>query len=114
MSVYQQGDIVSIKFPFVNDPADGKERPAIVISNADSNLDGDVILACITTTIRVTPFSYMLDNSHLSRSLPANSEVRCNKLMTLKQSLITRKVSSLNQDKVQDLLDKVWSSMKKK
>jgi mRNA-degrading endonuclease toxin of MazEF toxin-antitoxin module len=112
---FTQGDIVKLNFPFSEDPSKSKLRPATVISNSNSNkLDADLILLPITTTIRITPYSYLLDNSFLSRSLPQNSEIRCNKIFTLRRSLIQGKVSSINNNnKIEEISKLVYDAIKK-
>ncbi|MBA7558352.1 hypothetical protein ES705_51151 [subsurface metagenome] len=111
---FKQGDIVKLNFPFSDDPSKSKLRPATIISNSDSNkLDADLILLPITTTIRITPFSFLLDNSFLSRSLPKDSEIRCNKIFTLRKSLIQGKVSSINdKNKIEEMSNLVFEAIK--
>ena len=45
---YAKGDVVLVAFPFRDKPA-VKVRPAIVVSGADYNRRGDVIIAAVTT-----------------------------------------------------------------
>jgi len=45
---FAKGDVVLVAFPFRDKPA-AKARPAVVLSGADCNRRGDVIIAAITT-----------------------------------------------------------------
>jgi mRNA interferase MazF len=45
---YSQGDIVLIPFPFT-DLSQSKKRPAIILSNAKPNAQGDYLLVQITS-----------------------------------------------------------------
>ena len=68
--MYKQGDIITVKYPFSDKPQKAKLRPAIVISNKKSNnLDNDLLIAPITTTIRATPFSFTIDNKDILLNL---------------------------------------------
>lgn len=49
---YSPGDVVVIKFPFT-DQVGAKQRPAVVVSSADYNVNRpDVVLLAITSQIR--------------------------------------------------------------
>jgi mRNA-degrading endonuclease toxin of MazEF toxin-antitoxin module len=92
----QQFDIVAVRFPFSDQSARYKLRPAIVVSNQIANrIDHDLLCCPITTRLRQEPFSFPLDNHFLTHPLPSESEVRCNKVTTIRRSLITKKVSRL-------------------
>jgi mRNA interferase MazF len=111
--MYKQFDIVAVNYPFSDNPQQSKLRPAIIISNALSNeLDSDVLLCPISTQIRSEVFSYSLDGVYLTFPLPAKSEIRCNKITTLRTSLIIKKISSLKQEKHEEVLDLVIKALK--
>ncbi|PKQ67851.1 type II toxin-antitoxin system PemK/MazF family toxin [Raineya orbicola] len=58
---YKQGDIVWLNYPFSDDSAKSKKRPALVVSNKKSNsLDNDLLIVPITTNIRGDIFAYKL------------------------------------------------------
>jgi mRNA interferase MazF len=110
MSKYKKGDIVKVPYPFSDDFSQSKIRPAIIISNEISNnLDSDYLVAQITSSIRRTPSSSMLDNRDLTNPLPLNSEVRCNKITTIRQHLILGKISSLKIEKQEELSEKIYT-----
>ena len=54
---YAKGDVVLVAFPFCDKPA-AKVRPAVVVSGAEYNRRGDVIIAAITTHPSRTPIDY--------------------------------------------------------
>lgn len=90
--MYKQGDIVIVRYPFSDNPKKSKKRPAVVVSNEKSNsIDQDLLICPITTTIRLTPFSYSIDGSDTLIPLPKNSEVRCNKVVTMRSHLLLTK-----------------------
>ncbi|MEK7253541.1 MAG: type II toxin-antitoxin system PemK/MazF family toxin, partial [Bacteroidota bacterium] len=45
----KQGTIVLVPFPFTDQPAKSKRRPAIIISNQSLNSIGDIIVAAVTS-----------------------------------------------------------------
>ena len=110
--MYQQGDIISVNYPFSDDFKKSKLRPAIIISNQKSNnLDGDVLICPITSTIRESEFSFLLNDIDLSDPLPKNSEIRCNKIATIRSSLILNKISALNIEALRIVLLKIKSAL---
>ena len=110
--MYQQGDIISVNYPFSDDFKKSKLRPAIIISNQKSNnLDGDVLICPITSTIRESEFSFLLNDIDLSDPLPKNSEIRCNKIATIRSSLIVNKISALNIEALRIVLLKIKSAL---
>lgn len=108
--MFKQGDIIAVRYPFSDDPGKSKLRPAVIISNERSNdLDQDFIISPITTTLRDTPFSFVLNEKDLISPLPRNSEVRCNKFATIRQNLIVAKISGINAESLSTLLNMVKS-----
>jgi mRNA interferase MazF len=111
--MYKQGDIIAVNYPFSDNPALSKLRPAIVISNIlSNNLDNDLLIAPITSILRNDIFSMQLVDNQLTISLPENSEIRCNKITTLRKSLVIRKISALKPAFYQELLEKIILALK--
>jgi mRNA interferase MazF len=54
---YAKGDVVLVAFPFRDKPA-AKVRPAVVMSSAEYNRRGDVIIAAVTTHPPRVPSDY--------------------------------------------------------
>jgi mRNA-degrading endonuclease toxin of MazEF toxin-antitoxin module len=109
--MYKQGDIIIVPYPFSDDLKKYKYRPAIVISNQKSNdLDDDLLICPITSAIRENEFSYQLEDKDTDEALPVQSEVRCNKIVTIRKSLIKRKFNNLKQKTLLKVIQKVKSS----
>ncbi len=81
--MYKQGDIIAVHYPLTDKPAKTKLRPAIVISNETSNkLDSDILVCPITT--KIDSFPTPLTDNDVTQPLLPGSEVRCNKIMTIR------------------------------
>lgn len=105
---YRQGDIIWVNFPFADNPIRFKPRPALIVSNERSNsLDNDLIIAQITSVLRGDEFSTELTSVMVHKSLPKISEIRCNKIATVRNNLILGKMTSLKPEYLKDILDKV-------
>ena len=111
--MYKQGDIIAVHYPLTDKPAKTKLRPAIIVSNETSNhLDNDILVCPITTKIHDSIFSYPLDNNDLTQPLLPDSEVRCNKIMTIRvwEKQIIGKISETNPQILAKILQLVKSS----
>jgi mRNA interferase MazF len=94
-AMYKQGDIVLVPFPFTNQ-AGTKHRPALVISGSLLNKTADIILVQITSKNKTDGFSIPINNNtDLTVPLKYLSEIRCNKLLVIDQSLIVIKISAV-------------------
>ena len=106
--MYKQGDIIAVYFPLTDKPAKTKLRPAIIVSNEKSNqVDNDILVCPLTTKIRDSEFSYLLNKNDLLQPLPNESEVRCNKIMTIRvwEKQIVGKISGVNGEALSDILE---------
>jgi len=92
-----KGDIVLVRFPFTDLSSD-KLRPALVI--APQNLEGDVILAFITTQINKEElcdiFISSKDADFNRTGLKRDSLIKINKLATLNKRIIIGKIGVLS------------------
>ena len=102
---FNQGDIILINFPF-SDFADGKVRPAIIISNHLANKT-DVICAQITSKPHKDLLSFEIKDDDVSDILKGYSEIRCHKLFTAKKSIIKQKISHLHKTSHSKLLRQI-------
>lgn len=86
------GDIVLIPVPFT-DLSSQKQRPVIVISNDEYNLNtADMVVVAMTSNPTPGPYSFMISSTNLSvGKLNRPSTVRVDKIYTLDQQL-TRKI----------------------
>ena len=92
----EQGDIVSVAFPFT-DATYYKKRPALVISNKKVNQTGDYLLMQITSKIRHDGLSVILfDEDYQDNILPLKSCVRVHKIFMLNEKMILKKVSKVS------------------
>ena len=93
---YQQGEIVSVLFPFT-DVSQTKKRPALILSNSIINQTGDYLLVQITSQVRNDGFSLPITSvDYVGQSLPLTSFVRVHKIFLLNESLILNKVTGVN------------------
>lgn len=87
------GDLVLVPFPFT-DLTSVKTRPALVLSNATYNASsGDVILCGVTSNLTNSAHSVLLQQRDMERGkLAATSRAKADKIVTLNQSIVRRKV----------------------
>lgn len=92
MPNYQPRDIVLISFPFTN-LKNTKKRPALVLLNVG---DGDVLVARITGKVMDTDFDVKITEwKQVGLILP--SIVRLNKLGTIDESVIEKKLGAVHE-----------------
>ena len=103
---FTKGDIVIIPVPFTDNKG-YKLRPAIVISNEKVHQTGDIMIVQITSKLKQDNLSISLTNKDVTENLPAKSYIRFHKIFVLEQRLIKGKVSSLNNAKYQELIQKI-------
>jgi mRNA interferase MazF len=109
--MYQQGDIVSVPFPFT-DLSQSKLRPAIIISNNSINTTGDVIIVMITSQSKLDGINILIDESQVTNPLPFNSYVRCHRIVTIENHLIVKKVSEANSQLINKVIEAIKELLK--
>lgn len=83
----KRGEVYLVQLP--NQPHDGKERPALVISlDIRNRLANDVIVVPITTNLRPAPTHVLLQEGE--GGLRHNSIAKCEQVTTLDKSLLVR------------------------
>ncbi len=93
--MFNQGDIVSVHFPF-SEASLSKKRPALIISNTKINQTGDYLLVQITSKTKHDGLSLQINRANYDRwELPLRSYIRLHKIFLLNESLIIRKVTSV-------------------
>ncbi|MEK6887058.1 MAG: type II toxin-antitoxin system PemK/MazF family toxin [Nanoarchaeota archaeon] len=104
----KQCDIVILPVPFSNQSTT-KVRPAIVISNDESNnTNEDVILVPITSVLRNVPHSIMITEKNLSDGkLLVTSRIRADKPFVAHKSLIRIKVGSVKPEILKAIKDEI-------
>ncbi len=96
--MFNQGDIVSVHFPF-SDTTLSKKRPALIISNPKVNQTGDYLLVQITSKVKHDGLSLQINRTDYVRwELPLRSYIRLHKIFLLNESLIIRKVSAVKSE----------------
>lgn len=110
--MYQQFEIVWVSYPFSDQPEKSKKRPALIVSNDASNaLDNDVLVCPITSTLRGDAFAVQLTGAMLTSSLPLDSEVRCNKVTTVRTSLILGTITAVLPEYRQELFNLIVKAL---
>ena len=97
-TVYRQGDVVLVAFPFT-DLSSSKGRPALVVSPDQFNEAAeDLVLVAISSQIRGGPNTLPLNPGDLVRgALPKRSEVRVTKLFTIHSALVLKRLCRLRE-----------------
>ncbi len=93
--IYKSFDIVIVPFPFV-DSLQTKIRPALVLSDAEFNRDGSVILVMISSALHQQRAHDHVIADLVSTNLPSASLIRM-KLFTLDNRLIHKKIGQLGE-----------------
>ncbi len=108
--MFEQGDIVLVPFPFT-DLSGMKQRPALVLSNTGYNGKTQDIVTCgITSNIQNSEYSIIIDNANLaSGSIPKKSRIKVDKIFTLKQFLVKKKIAKLDSEE----FEKVRAELRK-
>ncbi len=109
MQNYRFGEIVLLKFPFV-EQQEAKRRPALVLLDSG---DADILAARITSQDVYTEYDVVLDDWRQS-GLLIPSVVRLHKMATLEKRLVERRLGVLTQKEmlnVQAKLQQIWMSI---
>ena len=111
MAGYKQFDIIWTQFPLSDKIDKLKLRPALIVSNeVSNNLDNDVMVCPITSRIRGDEFAIILTDEMISNPLDVESEIRCNKITTIRNSLFSSKIGSLLSEYHDEVLEKIQKS----
>ena len=106
---YNQGDVVLLPFPFTDLTA-AKRRPAVVISPDRYNrIHADVIVLAVTSYLSAQGAQDYRFSPEEQRAagLPKPSLVKVDKILTLEQTLILRRLGSLPTESTQRLVRKL-------
>jgi len=108
--MYNQGDIVSVYFPFT-DGSTFKKRPALIISNESVNKTGDYLIAQITSKVCSDGLSIDIEDENCTTPLPFKSYIRSHKLFTIHNQRILSKISSAKVSLLQKLEIKIFQNI---
>lgn len=101
----QQGDLVLVPFPY-SDLSALKTRPALVLSN--SSLGGEDCILCGVTSQKGRVVQVSLKNVDLlDGSLPVDSYIRADKIISLKKEIIRRVVAHISKQKQREVFKRV-------
>lgn len=94
---FEAGDVVLVPFPFT-DLTSSKTRPALVVSRASYNESSrDVILLGMTSNLANAAHSVLVETGDLAEGeLVATSRVKVDKIVSLEQRLIRKRVGQLS------------------
>jgi len=97
--MYKQGEIIIVPFPFSN-LSSIKQRPVLVLSkNTDNEKVEDVITCGITSNIKDSRYSVLIEKKNLVEgSIPKTSRIKVDKLFTISQDIIKKKVGRINRE----------------
>ena len=103
--MYNQKDIVLVPFPY-SDLTNVKQRPALIISNEKLNKTQDVICCLITSNI---PDKGILIETRdfSSGKLPFKSWVKPQRIFTINQKIIIKRICSVNDKFHKSILDEI-------
>jgi len=103
-SKFKAGDILLIPFPFTDLTA-RKVRPVFVVRDA---MDEDLLLAPISTKVHREKNDYLIKTEdYTGTPLPVISCLRYEKLVTLSEALIIKKVAQLKKSTVKNIQRKI-------
>lgn len=106
--IFKQGEIVIIPFPFT-DLSSIKQRPVLILSKENyNNKTEDIIICGITSNPKAIEFSVIIDNNNLKEGqIPIKSKVKVDKIFTLNQQLVIKKVATLDKETLNQVLTKL-------
>ncbi len=94
---YQQGDVISVPFPFT-DLTNSKPRPALVLSNDSVSNTGDLIIVMITSQRKIDGVNLEITSKDIDVRLPKQSFVRCHRLVTIDEKIVSGKFATVTKD----------------
>lgn len=104
------GDLVLVPFPF-SDLSSAKTRPALVLSQRAYNAEGrDVVVCGVTSNLANAAHSVLIQPSDMaSGKLLVTSRAKVDKVATLQQSIVRRKVGEVKPAVLQQVLKEFFA-----
>lgn len=111
--MYEQGEIVKVPFPF-SDLSEIRKRPVLVISKDEDNKIFDDVITCgITSNLRTASHSVEITNDNLEKGkIPVKSRIKIDKLFTIKQSIIEKKIAKIDKLTLDKVKEEFYSLVK--
>ena len=96
---FNQGDILIVPFPFSN-LTGIRQRPVLVLSTTDYSKECEDIITCgITSNLKDSKFSVLIDNSILIEgNIPTKSRIKVDKLFTLERNIVIKRIGRINKE----------------
>jgi len=94
--MYKQRDIIFIPFPY-SDLTGSKQRPALIISNEKLNKTQDRI-CCLITSNKPQDGLLIKNSSFQEDKLPFESWVKPQRLFTINEKIIKKKLCTIGED----------------
>lgn len=109
--MFNQGDIILIKFPFT-DGSEYKKRPVLIISNNSIAKTEDFVVVQITSKKSKEKSLIEIVDRDLSTKLQLKSYVKAHKLFTVHKSLILSKIGTINKNFQEIVIYKISEILK--
>ncbi len=110
MTIYEQGDIVLVPFPFT-DLTTVKKRPALVVSaNWYNKRYRDVVLVAVTSHVPLILDELdhrITERDFKTGKLYKDSIVKLGKVFTIENSLVLKKICDLHGQTIDKILDQL-------
>ncbi len=96
---FNQGDIIIVPFPF-SDLTRVRQRPVLVLSKTNYLRESEYVVTCgITSNLKDSKFSILIGNPNLIEgNIPTKSRIKVDKLFTLEQNIIIKKIGRINKE----------------
>ncbi len=111
MPVYNQRDVILVKFPFT-DITGFKLRPAIVVSNNVVNSTDDIIVVMLTTQAVPALYRVLVDNTFVDVPFKGvgTMNANCKKIAVLHKNIVQRKITRISDDaKFNEIINNIKS-----
>lgn len=111
MPVYNQRDVILVKFPFT-DITGFKLRPAIVVSNNVVNSTDDIIVVMLTTQSVPALYRVLVDNTFVDVPFKGvgTMNANCKKIAVLHKNIVQKKITRINDDaKFNEIINNIKS-----
>lgn len=95
--LFNQGDILIVPFPFSN-LTGVRQRPVLVLSKSAYSKECEDVITCgITSNLKDSKYSILIDNSNLIEgNIPVKSRIKVDKLFTLEQSIVIKRMGRID------------------
>lgn len=117
MAPIKRGDVVLVDLPFIQDFTQSKTRPALVVQNDTGNhFSANTIVMAISSQppAKEYPVHYrIVANSPIGKAagLDKDSVVEAEIILTIPQSLISRKLGALSESVMREIEKRIKASL---